>query len=211
MQKHHYTNIVIIDNNSSYQPLLDYLESLETSKVITIYRLKENFGHMVFWKNKELFNKYSKGYYVVTDADINPDENCPSDFILHFRNTLNHNSTITKVGFSLRVDDIPETNTNKAHILNWESQYWQKTDNNGNYIALTDTTFALYRPKYEYDRSTFFYAIRTKEPYIASHGGWYIDNKNLNEEQLYYFKNCNESSSWRIDEKGNLRNTSYLN
>lgn len=214
LQKMEYTNIVIIDNNSSYKPLLDYFTSIEPSSSITLYRLKENYGHMVFWKNKALFNKYSKGYYVITDADINPDEACPGDFLLHFKNILNKNKEVTKVGFSLRIDDIPDTNKNKSTVLKWESKFWENKNACGDFIALTDTTFALYRPKYkykEYEKSVFYHAVRTNVPYIARHGGWYLDNNNLNEEQLFYFINCNDSSSWRIDEKGNLMNTGYVN
>ena len=68
LQSNGYSNIVIIDNNSKYPPLLDYLKSIE-DKVI-IHYLKENFGHMVFWKNKEIFDLYSKGYFVLTDPDV---------------------------------------------------------------------------------------------------------------------------------------------
>jgi nucleoside-diphosphate-sugar epimerase len=54
---------------------------------------------------------------------------------------------------------------------------------NGNYISEIDTTFALYRPENLFNkRSNFFKAIRTKVPYIARHGGWYIDSQNLNAE-----------------------------
>ncbi len=212
LQRQKYTNIIIIDNNSTYPPLIDYFKTI--SSTVTIHRLNNNIGHLVFWENQALFNKYSKGYYAVTDADINPDENCPGDFILHFKKILNQNKDITKVGFSLRIDDIPDTNKNKNAVLNWESKFWKNKDTDGNYIALTDTTFSLYRPRYRYEKrkkSSFYHAIRTNVPYIACHGGWYLDNNNLNEEQLFYFKNCNESSSWRIDGNGNLMNTGYVN
>lgn len=204
LKERNYRNIVIIDNHSTYQPLLDYFETIKDS--VALHRLNENCGHLVFWKNKELFDKYSKGYYVVTDADIVPIEQCPDDFMLYFKKILDISSTITKVGFSLKIDDLPEGNPNKRKIIKWEEKYWENAVPNGNYLADIDTTFALYRPNYQYGEKGFLRAIRTKKPYQVRHGGWYIDAENLSEEQVYYFETCNESSAWRIDSRGNLKN-----
>ena len=44
---------------------------------IIIHRLNENKGHLVFWEEKSIYEKYSKGYYVVTDADIVPLDTVP--------------------------------------------------------------------------------------------------------------------------------------
>lgn len=202
-----YTNLIIIDNNSTYKPLLEYFDIIGSTT--TIHRLKENFGHLVFWKNKEIYNKYSKGYYVVTDPDIIPIEECPREFLLHFKNLLEHNHRLTKVGFSLKLDDIPETNPKKIKILNWESRFWNTQNKDGNYPTAIDTTFALYKPNYLYNKRNFYAAIRTKKPYQARHGGWYLDAENLTDEQKYYFTNCNESSSWKINDKGVLFTKDY--
>ncbi len=207
LMKHKFMNIIIIDNNSTYKPLLDYFEAIESK--VTLYRLKENFGHLVFWKNKEIYNKYSKGYYVVTDPDIVPIEECPKDFLLHFKNILEHNHNLTKVGFSLKLDDIPDTNPKKKKILEWESRFWNIQNKEGIYPTAIDTTFALYKPNYMYKEQNFYAAIRTKVPYQARHGGWYIDSENLTNEQKYYFANCNESSSWKMDDKGVLYTKDY--
>ncbi|MFH7018004.1 glycosyltransferase family 2 protein [Flavobacterium sp. FlaQc-47] len=208
LKSRNYKNIIIIDNNSTYQPLIQYFNEIDTS--LTIHRLKVNYGHLVFWQVKELFEKYSKGYYVITDADINPLEECPEDFLLYFKKILDQNRKITKVGFSLKIDDIPETNINREKIIKWESKFWKDKDNDGNFIADLDTTFALYRPKYDLQEHGFYTARRTKNPYVAKHGGWYINNRNLTEEQKFYFQHCNESSSWRIDENGNVNKKIYL-
>lgn len=208
LKERDYNNIVIIDNNSTYKPLLEYFKTIKNT--VVLHQLNENWGHLVFWKNKELFDKYSKGYYVVTDADIVPVENCPEDFILHFKRILDKNNNITKVGFSLRIDDLPDSNPNKLKIIKWEEKYWEKTNGDGNYLANIDTTFALYRPNYQYNEIGFFSAIRTKKPYQVRHGGWYLDAENLSEEQVYYFETCSESSAWRIDKKGNLKNKELI-
>lgn len=208
LKKHNYNNIVIIDNNSTYKPLLEYFDEIES--MATIHRLKENYGHLVFWKVKELYEKYSKGYYVVTDADINPIAECPNDFLGYFKKILDNDFKITKVGFSLKIDDIPASNANKEKILNWESRFWSNHTSDGDYIAAIDTTFALYRPKYNYNEILFLKGCRTKCPYTAKHGGWYIDSIKLTEEQKFYFESCNRSSSWRVDSNGELVRREYI-
>lgn len=206
--KNNYNNIVIIDNNSTYKPLLEYFIKIES--IATIHRLKENHGHLVFWKNKDLFEKYSKGYYVVTDADIVPDENCPDDFLKYFMRLLNRYPKFTKVGFSLKIDDIPESNKSKLKILKWEKNFWKSKIATGDFNADIDTTFALYKPGFiDYKSKQFYSAIRSKPPYIASHGGWYVDNNNLNHEQEYYLETANKSASWLTDKNGNMTNKLY--
>jgi len=208
LQKYNYKKIIIIDNNSTYQPLLDYFKTIDST--ITLHQLNENLGHLVFWKNKEIYKQYSKGYYVITDSDIVPVENCPEDFVLHFKRILDKNFQVTKVGFSLKIDDIPESNPNKQKVIDWESQFWRNQNKEGDYNTLIDTTFALYRSNYAYCQQGFLKAIRTREPYEVRHGGWYLDAKNLTKEQVYYFETCNESSAWRIDNMGNLKNKELL-
>ena len=208
LKEHKYKNIVIIDNNSSYKPLLDYFDTIAST--VTLHRLKENCGHLVFWNNKELFKKYSKGYYVVTDPDIVPVNECPEDFVLHFKRILDRNYQVTKVGFSLKIDDIPDSNPNKQKVIDWESQFWNNQNKEGDYYASIDTTFALYRPKSDYKNLSYFLrAIRTNQPYTAIHGGWYFDIKNLTDEQNNYLKIANESSSWNIDINGKLYTKDY--
>lgn len=199
-----YYNIVIIDNNSTYKPLLNYLSTLDNK--MTIFRLKKNFGHRVFWKKKELFENYTKGYYAITDPDILPDKNCPEDFLLQFKKILDRNPQIDKVGFSLRIDRIPDYNPNKQKIINWEKKYWIKTGKAGNYIAEIDTTFALYRPGKPF---ISYKGIRSKYPYIASHESWNIDPMALTKEQEYYSYMANNSNSWKFDKNGRLSHNYY--
>jgi len=186
-----YRNIVVIDNNSSYKPLLDYLNKL--NKDIIVHRLNKNYGYRVFWNRIDIFSKYTKGFYAITDPDILPTKDCPEDFLKHFKKILKHNSQIDKVGFSLELNNIPNTNPLKDEILNWENKYWQKTDKKGNFLAEIDTTFALYRPGRPF---VSYKGIRTKYPYSAHHKGWEIDANNLTEEQKYYLETANSSSSW---------------
>lgn len=203
--EHGYANIIILDNASTYVPLLDYFEDIKP--IVTIHRLRENLGHLSFWKRTDLITKYTKGYYVITDADIVPHKDCPTDFLNTFRILLDKAFDRTKVGFSLKLDDIPNTNPNKEKITQWESQYWRTKIHTNVYKAPIDTTFALYRPNYRYNLKHFTKAWRTDKPIQAKHGGWYIDTSNLTDEQSYYIQTANESASWQINAQGDLINT----
>jgi len=191
--KNAYYNIHIIDNNSSYEPLLSYYKNIDNR--VKLHRMDKNYGHMVFWYKNSLFQKFSNGYYVVTDPDVLPVEECPTDFLKYFLKTLQKLNSKYKVGFSLKIDDIPNSYPSKQKVLLWEKKYWERESSDGNYIADIDTTFALYRPLLKTNK--FFYsAVRIKYPYQAKHYGWYLDPENLSEEQAFYIKSTNSSSSW---------------
>jgi glycosyltransferase involved in cell wall biosynthesis len=204
LMKHGYSNIVIIDNNSTYPPLLAYFERIKHD--VTLYKLEENLGHLSFWLQRDIYKTFCNGYYVVTDADIVPVDDCPDDFMDTFRKLLDKAYDRTKVGFSLKVDDIPITNPNKDKIEQWEAKFWKTEILRHVFKAEIDTTFALYRPFYDYKLKHFTKAWRTNHPIQATHGGWYIDPKSLSEEQDYYLKTANASASWQINERGELIN-----
>lgn len=198
-----FKNIVIIDNSSSYPPLLNYYKEIENNSKITIHRLSENLGHMTMWLRKDILQKYSKGYFVLTDPDILIENSVPDDFMSVFINLLNQHSEVRKVGFSLKIDDIPDYYPNKEKVIDREKQFWENKEAEGHYLARIDTTFALYRPTFLYDSNGFESAIRTKVSYISKHMGWYINYSQLNDEQMFYFKTANSSSSWLVDQNGN--------
>lgn len=197
--------IVIVDNNSTYPPLLAYFEHLDPR--VTLHRLTENKGHLAFWKSDTLYRRYGKGYYVVTDADVLPEASCPDDYMSMLKRLLDKAYDRTKVGFSLRIDDLPVSNPNRERIIAWEKQFWKTSIDAYAFKAELDTTFALYRPYYKYRLKGFTKAWRTKPPYTATHGGWYIDIAHLTEEQRYYMATANASASWMVDAEGNLINT----
>ncbi|CAM4039348.1 glycosyltransferase [Flavobacterium weaverense] len=202
-----FTNIIIIDNNSNYEPLLSYFSSIEGK--ISIHRLHKNYGHLVFWKRMDLFVKYAAGYYVITDSDVVPLSITPHDFLIKFQGLLLKYPKKMKVGFGLKIDDIPSSNPLKQKVINWESKFWEKRITDEAFDADIDTTFALYKPFYHRKNKKFKTALRTCAPYLAQHGGWYFDIENLTEEQKFYFKTANDSSSWKVNEKGELLNKDY--
>ena len=202
-------NIIIIDNQSNYKPLLEYYSELEANTVAKVEIMDGNYGHQVLWKNKWLLNKYCRGYYVLTDPDVVPLEGCPDDFLDQFYTILRKDKTLNKVGFGLDLKTIPDHYINKEKVVSWEKKFWENRYNDISFLAHIDTTFALYRPYSEFNRYKFFEGVRLDYPYVAMHGGWYIDNDNMTDEQLNYMKTANASSSWKVDEKGNLMTNLY--
>lgn len=200
-------NIIIIDNNSSYPPLLEYYDKIKERVIIE--RMDQNYGHMVFFENKTLQKKYGQGFYFLTDADIVPNKNLPDNYFHIMLNVLKKDFVnINKVGFALDLESIPAYYPKKYNVLNWEKAFWlnRTNDKEESYFALIDTTFALYKPGYpkKNNQNGFLYAIRMAGDFTAKHGGWYIDYNNLTNEQLFYQKTANSSSSWKINEDGEM-------
>lgn len=203
-----YNNIIIIDNNSDYPPLLNYYKELDGTK-IKLEQQNDNLGHMVFFKKKELLKKYAKkGYYILTDADIIPNKNLPKDFVLELIKIMeNYHYNIAKVGFALEVKDIPEFYPLKKQVLKWEAQYWRNKIDKNIYRADIDTTFALYKPFYTRGllQNNFFSGLRVAGDFCAKHGGWYLNPTDMSEEQNHYFNTLESSASWVFNKEGELR------
>lgn len=185
--------IYIIDNLSTYLPLLEFYRKTK----YTVYRLDTNVGHEALWKT-HLQMRFCNNYYIYTDPDLFPVHECPKDFIEYFYESLKDHPDYDKVGFSLKIDDIPDFYEHKQKVLDWENQYWQKKVAENLFHGNIDTTFALYRPN-TYDQR-WDKTIRTGFPYMMKHLPWYLDKNNLPEEEIYYLNNASNVSSWNEKE-----------
>jgi hypothetical protein len=112
-----------------------------------------------------------------------PADECPLDALTYFEELLQQYPTISKVGFGLRLDDLPDHYAHKESVLTWEQQFWRRPLRPGVYFAPIDTTFALYRPGSGFVIDS---AVRTGPPYIARHDTWYLDLANPSDEEKYY-------------------------
>lgn len=193
-----YNQIYIIDNNSTYPPLLKYYESCP----FTVFRLKENLGFKALWKS-ELKHRFCRDYYIYTDSDVVPSEFCPDDFIDYFFSELKKRPLTRKIGFSLRIDNLPDSYSHKEKVINWEKQFYTRLKG-GLYRAPIDTTFALYRPYAGLSRSRSVKAYRTAHPYQAEHLPWYINSAKMPDEEKYYVRHSRQATTWTSKQQNNI-------
>ena len=197
-----FKNINIIDNKSTYQKLIDYL-SVCPHKV---HRMEKNYGHLVLWESKKFDEIIMHDNFILTDCDILPVENCPYDIVDHFIDILGKYTNFTKVGLSLKIDDVPDCYAFKNQVLEKEKDFWLHPLEDGLYQAAIDTTFALYKPGIGPEDPRWWRSIRTGTPYEARHLPWYSDTNNPSEEDLNYQKNVAEMSSyWSVTDLNILK------
>lgn len=177
---------IVIDNNSTYLPLLEYYKNCN----VEVLKMDKNYGYKVFW-DTNLYNKLNlKEDYIITDSDLDLSE-IPFDFLNVLKEGLDKYKEFNKCGFSLKLKDLPNTELCKK-VSSWENQFWQNKLDDKYYIADIDTTFSLCKYNmHEYK------ALRTAPPYCAKHVPWYYTDFNLlPEDEQYYFKNLNSLTHW---------------
>ncbi len=182
------SNIFILDNDSTYPPLLDYYNTT-THKVI---RTDRNGGPFAIWNTKE-FNELIRDYYIYTDADVVPDESANFKSIQLMYERLKDDLTIDKIGLALRIDNLPDHYKLKKDVIDWESQFWKDTLDNNFFRAKVDTTFALYAPFAKGGGECK--ALRTNFPHVALHMPWYENSVNPHPEDEYYRMHSEPASS----------------
>ena len=185
-----YTNILILDNASTYGPLLKYYEGLMEKRGVQVIYLRENIGHTALWLSGILEKLNITTPYVYTDSDILPVDECPGDCIKHFLRILEDNPLIKKAGFGIKIDDI--TYFDKENKIKHELKFWNYPMDIEQYFANIDTTFAVYRNTRFY---TYRESIRTGYPYIIKHIPFYYDYSNLPDDEKYYLAHANSSAS----------------
>jgi hypothetical protein len=182
---------IVIDNASTYPPLVDYLASADVAHV----RLPTNYGHRAIWDLGVLDAFGIDTPYVVTDPDVLPADDCPADLFEHLGELLAEYPNVAKVGLSLRIDDLPDHYPHKQTVIDWETPFWQNELRPGVFDAPVDTTFALYRPSArEYCLEP---ALRTDVPYVAHHLSWYLDEASMAADERYYRAHADtEVTNW---------------
>jgi hypothetical protein len=187
-----FTNIIILDNKSSYPPLLSYYNSCQHQ----VIKSAVNYGHLALWESG-LYHKLKWNYFVYTDSDLVPINECPKNFIEFFRARLEAKVSLDKVGFGIKIDDLPDHFPLKSRVVDYEKKYWQKEVETNIYDAPIDTTFALYKPLSNLiqGHASTQKANRVGFPYLVRHMPWYVDSKNLTEEEKQFIVSSNTSSS----------------
>ena len=185
-------DVVIIDNNSTWIPLLDWYSNECPHEVI---RLRENLGKHAPWLSG-VVGSNPADVYGVTDCDLDL-TGVPLDLLDVLSQPLD---TYTKVGIGLRIHDLPDW---QSEVVKWESQFWQRpvTVLDRLYFrSLIDTTLCLYRrdtPDKTAMTVVGIPTLRSGGDYIARHAPWYLDCLNLDEENANYFTTASGTATWK--------------
>jgi len=196
LQKRGYNNITIIDNQSTYKPLLSWYSNCGldifyndvTENSNAAFRDLISIGH-------PKFTQIISDWYVFNDSDIIPIDTVPDNFIddlIGF--AIRHHKT--KVGMSIKIDDINLDYPLNAWVHEYESTYWTNgIEDNGIqlYPHPIDTTFAVHAPGTLPTWSSD--TLRAGDPYTVKHAPFYYDPQNLPEDEKYYLEHMNKSSS----------------
>lgn len=174
-------NITVIDNDSSYPPLLDYYN--ENDGVIKILKVGRNAGPWVFWELG--LHKTIGSDYIVSDSDIYASEFCPNDLINFMHVMLRQHPTIEKVGAGLNLDNISPNYSQSQLAYQWETQFWHNPVGRCLFAAPIDTTFALYRRGVDFSNDASK-NLRLGYPYLIEHAPWQVNDNDLDEEETYY-------------------------
>jgi len=188
------SDIVVIDNASTYQPLLDYYAN---DFKYTLLKQKVNDGPGVYSQGR--IQKIVGDLYILTDPDLQFNPNLPENFIREFIDIMNEFGA-SRVGFALFIDsdDIRTDITfNGRSIKDWESQFWQNqliyspNPNIELYNASIDTTFCLINRRLKYPH------IRVAGDYTCFHIPWYKNFQHLLAKGEYQsYLNNNISTNW---------------
>lgn len=172
--------VQILDNGSTYPPLLDWYTDCGRDVVF----LGKNLGHLAPWLTE---NHDGEPYYVVTDSDLDMSQ-CPVDVLEVLRRALERFPTRVKVGVGLELSDLPKTRLAEL-VMAEQAKYWRHRVL-GNpevqepfFMAPVETTFACYRRGRRFASGP---ALRTDRPYVARHVPWYGIPGQLDDEEQYY-------------------------
>lgn len=215
-----YTNIVIIDNGSTYQPLLDWYASSNDFNVYVNTSVPQNNHALYNLLNirDEFFVKLLQdSWYVFTDSDLILHDSVPDNFIDDLINIcIKYDKE--KVGLGIHVDDMHEelfTNTDYWELMNFMKDYENQFTRNGGpyniveiqsddnpcvlYDAPIDTTFAVCKPNSQPIGNRN--CIRTGYPYLSKHLPFYYDINSYPVDELYYLKHISSNAETGFSSK----------
>jgi hypothetical protein len=168
--------INIIDNASTYPPLLDWYKEIKND--VCIINNSTNLGPWSFFYSGH-FSNCNEEFYTYSDADLELNPNMPynwQEILMEYHKRWNRKASLV-----LRLDDIPDSEI-KPHILHHQSVCWNPTEEENVWHGVTDMTFSFDAKSagYRYE------SIRIGGNFACRHIPWYLDINNISEEEKYY-------------------------
>lgn len=216
--------LIVLDNNSTYPPLLEYFKDpIFDEENIILARSIYNFGYRILWESDEIkktFRHYiDEGPYLVTDCDILPpwpniEPTNKNDWLSKLLEGLEKYPEINKIGLGLRKHDIYDSKL-RHEVNNHENSLFKEEVGDPEFIKMpVDTTLAIYRQGYFHwsifgtDSPLFEPAtkgclsMRTKGPdYEAIHIPWYESEKYRQSEEHQFYLNSIKPGSTHWTER----------
>jgi hypothetical protein len=180
-----YTNIHILDNSSTYPPLLEYYSQCP----YTVERLNSNLGQLAIY-NSNYINKFH-GWVAYSDSDIELNPDSPRGFVEEMIKIAEKYNKV-KVGLALRIDDLPD-NYHTKRFKQWEHPHWTKEVEKDVYEAFVDTTFSIIKVGQPFQ----YQAFRMAGNLTARHMPWYTQFDNLSDEEKYFLDNSLPLSTYK--------------
>jgi hypothetical protein len=181
--------IIIVDNNSTYPPLLEWY----ATNPCRIERLNDNLGMGAPWVS-EVVKQLNGAPYVLTDPDMGL-EDTPDDTLLYLFDKLN-TLQLDKVGLGLDWQIVEKKSPYYERLNVYEKNRWSNSPvKDGVHTEVQiDTTFALYNVDHY-----FIGGGSTTFPYVARHYPWEfsIEEARNSEEFMYYMDNATSASSYK--------------
>jgi FkbM family methyltransferase len=183
INKDYYKLITIFDNNSFEEETVNFLNTID----VNVFRNNKNEGPWISsTQNREFFNTLPD-MFIMTDADLEFNENLPFNFIDDLV-ALSNKYQCSKIGFALDISE-PEKYFDSIYegnktIVDWEKMFWTDKILNSNYelySAGIDTTFCLVNKNFSCNKS-----IRIAGNFTTKHIPWYKKNLLLNIYEQYY-------------------------
>lgn len=189
--------IIILDNNSTYQPLLDFYDQMKDPN-IKIHRLDKNYGHLVYKTLSHLL----PDIYILSDPDLILNENMPNDAIEQLLKISNKYKSPC-VGVALDISEYHKFIKGDYGKLVYknESMHYNDRLHDDQYILYrsdTDTTFCLINKNYPVRGiQEKFGKIRVGGVFTAKHPSWYENylKENIPQDELKVWVQNNKSSS----------------
>lgn len=213
-RRHGFGRVIVLEQGSTYPPLLEYFKSDEFQKSATLHRLPGNVGPRAALD--ELPYEYKKRtMHVFTDPDLAMPEPPAPDFISRLV-SLALSYQAQKVGVALDISEPTSFHTREVQfsvhkpmgtVVDWESQFWENEVEPDVYHAQVDTTFHLFNPQVSSsvsNRYRRFRGIREKFKHLrvagrgftARHLPWYRDDEFPAEEKAHFKERTQGWTNW---------------
>lgn len=177
-------DIIIIDNDSTYPPLLKWYDEIKDKvKIIKGH----NHGHLAVW-SIGLDKKLDK-WFVYTDSDIELNENFPKDWKQIMLSYFIKYNTYKKIALAIKIDDLPDHYRYKNQVKRNEGRWWLDSVEENVYTADTDTTFFMIS---NFGDNTYRSLRLAHDNMICKHVPWYCDLNKLDQEEKYFLDNIGE-------------------